>query len=57
MKRYFALAFVHPDQVVEAFDTIIFQLEKEFVFLKPDLLDFVCIHEEYLHWRRVLFIY
>jgi hypothetical protein len=32
MKRYFALAFVHPDQVVEAFDNIIFQLEKECFF-------------------------
>jgi hypothetical protein len=41
MKRFDALAFVHPDQVEQAFYDIPFQLEQEFSFLKPDLKVFV----------------
>jgi hypothetical protein len=41
MKQFYDLAFVHPDQVEQAFNDIPFQLEQEFSFLKPDLKVFV----------------
>jgi hypothetical protein len=41
MKQFYALAFVHPDQVEQIFNDIPFQLKQEFSFLNPDLKVFV----------------
>jgi hypothetical protein len=49
MKRNFALAFVHPNQVEQAFADIPFQVKTEFSFLKPELKVFVaCMKNTYI---------